>query len=128
VEAGLADKDPVASPSGPAVPREVLAAVLNRLPVPEGAPMDVEYLDVRVRGEQGGRPAEHRALARFDPSPEGLSAGAFGTAIPIAVTARWMADGRVPAGVQPPETAFDAVAFVAELEAEGVAFSTELLR
>ena len=128
VEVGLADTDPVATPSGPAVPREVLAAVLGRLPVPEGAPTDVEYLDVRVRGEKDGSPAEHRALARFDPSPEGLSAGAFGTAIPIAVTARWMAEGRVPAGVHPPETAFDAGAFVAELEAEGVRFSTELVR
>lgn len=124
---GLASAEPVATPSGEAVPREVLAAVLNRLPVPEGEPNDVEFLDVRVVGTKDGRPAEHRALARFDPSPEGLSAGAFGTAIPIAVTAHWMAEGRVPPGVHPPETAFDAAAFVAELGREGVEIRTELL-
>ena len=124
---GLASAVPVATPSGEAVPREVLAAVLNRLPVPEGETNDVEFLDVRVIGTKDGGPAEHRALARFDPSPEGLSAGAFGTAIPIAVTARWMAEGRVPPGVHPPETAFDAAAFVAELGREGVAIRTEPL-
>ncbi|HEX5950805.1 MAG TPA: saccharopine dehydrogenase C-terminal domain-containing protein, partial [Actinomycetota bacterium] len=124
---GLASAEPVPTPSGTAVPREVLATVLDRLPVPEGEPNDVEFLDVRVVGTKDGRPAEHRALARFDPSPEGLSAGAFGTAIPIAVTARWMAEGRVPPGVHPPETAFDAGSFVVELEREGVEVRTELL-
>jgi saccharopine dehydrogenase (NAD+, L-lysine-forming) len=126
VRVGLASTEPVATPSGEAVPREVLAAVLNRMPAPSGEPNDVEFLDVRVAGMKQGRPAEHRALARFDPSPEGLSAGAFGTAIPIALTARWMAAGRVAPGVHPPELALDPEAFVAELEAEGVTFQTEL--
>jgi saccharopine dehydrogenase (NAD+, L-lysine-forming) len=125
-QVGLASTEPVATPSGEVVPREVLAAVLDRMPVPEGEPNDVEFLDVRVAGTKDGQPAEHRALARFDPSPEGLSAGAFGTAIPVAVTARWMAGGRVAPGVHAPELAFDAEAFVADLEAEGVAFRTEL--
>jgi saccharopine dehydrogenase (NAD+, L-lysine-forming) len=124
---GLASAEPVTTASGDTVPREVLAAALSRLPVPVGEPNDVEFLDVRVVGTKGGRPAEHRALARFDPSPERLSAGAFGTAIPIAVTARWLAEGRVPAGVHPPETAFDAATFIAELGREGVEVRTELL-
>jgi hypothetical protein len=67
-----------------------------------------------------------RELARLEPPPEPLSAGAFGTAIPITLAVRWMAEGRVPPGVHPPETAFDPAAFVAELEREGVTFSTEL--
>ena len=123
---GLASAEPVRTPSGKVVPREVLAAVLDRLPMPEGEPNDVEFIDVRVVGTKDGRPAEHRALARFDPSPEGLSAGAFGTAIPIAVTARWMAEGRVPPGVHPPETAFDAADLIAELEREGIEVRAEL--
>jgi saccharopine dehydrogenase-like NADP-dependent oxidoreductase len=126
VAAGLASTKPVETPSGPAIPREVLAAVLGRLPGGDAEAHDVEYLDVRVAGERGGSRSVVRELARFDPSPEGLSAGAFGTAIPITVSARWQADGRVPAGVHPPETAFDAEAFVAELEREGVSFSTDL--
>lgn len=123
---GLASSDPVPTESGPVVPRDVLAAVLSRLPVAEGAPNDVEYLDVRVAGEKDGRPTVHRALARFVPTPEGIGGGTFGTAIPIAVTARWMAEGRIPPGVHPPEIAFDAEAFIAELEREGVTFQSEL--
>ena len=74
VDVGLASTDPVDTPSGPVVPREVLTAVLNRLPTSEGEPRDVEYLDVRVTGEKGG-PAVHRALARFDPQPGGAVGG-----------------------------------------------------
>jgi saccharopine dehydrogenase (NAD+, L-lysine-forming) len=127
VSLGLAGRDPVDTPSGEAVPREVLTALLDRLPSSDAQPNDVEYLDVRVAGTREGSPATVRALARFDPSPEGLSAGAFGTAIPIAVAVRWMADGRVEPGVHPPETAFDAAAFVEALEAKGVTFSIEVM-
>ncbi len=126
VGVGLASRDPVMTSNGPVVPREVLAAVLQGMPVPDGEPNDVEFLDVRVSGEKDGRPAVARELARFQPSPEGLSAGAFGTAIPIAVTARWQAAGRVGAGVHPPETAFEPGMFVADLEREGVSFTSEL--
>ena len=90
-------------------------------------PSDREVIDVRVVGTSGGAPATYLSLASFEPSPEGLSAGAFGTAIPIATTVRWLAEGRVPAGVHPPETAFDPAAFVADLEREGVGFAGELL-
>jgi saccharopine dehydrogenase-like NADP-dependent oxidoreductase len=128
VEVGLAGTEPVVTSAGEVAPREVLAAVLGRLPAPEGEPNDVEFLDVRVAGEEDGRPAVHRALARFDPSPERLSAGAFGTALPIAVAARWQAEGRVTPGVHAPETAFDPEPFIAELQAGGVEFRTELLR
>lgn len=127
VEVGLADSEPVTTRSGPAVPREVLAAVLAKLPEPQGPPRDVEFLDVRVAGEKDGKPATHRALAEFLPTPEGIGAGAFGTALPITIAVRWMAEGRVPPGVHPPETAFDAQAFVAECEREGVRFRTDLL-
>ncbi len=124
---GMASAEAVHTPSGTAVPREVLGAVLSRLPTSDGEANDIEYLDVRVAGQKEGRPVVHRGLARFDPSPEGLSAGAFGTAIPIAVAVRWMAEGRIGPGVHPPETAFDAQAFVSELEREGVVFETSLV-
>jgi lysine 6-dehydrogenase len=127
VEAGLASRDPVMTSRGPVVPREVLAAVLNRFSAPGGEPADREVIDVRVAGIKDGTEAVFRAVARFSPSPEGLSAGAFGTAIPIATTVRWQAEGRVPPGVYPPETAFEARAFVRDLEGEGVRVETGLL-
>jgi saccharopine dehydrogenase (NAD+, L-lysine-forming) len=124
---GLASRDPVMTPNGPVVPREVLVSVLNAMTIAEGESSDREVIDVRVAGTKGGREAVVRELAHLQPSPEGLSAGAFGTAIPIAVTARWMAQGRVPPGVHPPESAFEAQAFVDDLEREGVGFSSEVL-
>jgi lysine 6-dehydrogenase len=126
VDIGLAGRDPVPTPAGDVIPRDVLTAVLNRMASDEGEPNDVEFLDIRVEGEIDGRAVTARELARFEPSPEGLSAGAFGTAIPITVTARWQAEGRVAPGVHPPEWAFDPEAFTAELEREGVVFSSEL--
>jgi saccharopine dehydrogenase (NAD+, L-lysine-forming) len=124
---GLASRDPVMTPSGPVVPREVLAAVLTPMTVAEGDPSDREIIDVRVAGTKDGREAVVRCLVHLQPSPEGLSAGAFGTAIPIAVASRWMAQGRVPAGVHPPETAFEAEGFLAELQGEGVRLSREVV-
>jgi saccharopine dehydrogenase-like NADP-dependent oxidoreductase len=125
---GMASDRPVQTPSGAVVPREALAAVLSAMPSSDGEPHDVEFLDVRVAGSKDGAHAVCRCLARFDPSPEGLSAGAFGTAIPITVAVRWLAEGRVRPGVHPPESAFDAAEIVAELEREGVTFSLELGR
>jgi lysine 6-dehydrogenase len=120
---GLASREPVRTSAGEVAPREVLTAVLNQLPAPDGEPNDVEYVDVRVVGEKGGKPATWRGLAKFLPTKEGLSCGAFGTAIPIAIAARWMAAGQVDLGVHPPETAFDLDAFTEDLRAEGVEIS-----
>ena len=129
VLAGLASRDPVMTSAGPVVPRDVLAAVLNRLSAIDETdrPRDREVIDVRVAGRNDGDAAVYRSLASFTPPPEGLSAGAFGTSIPVATAVRWLAEGRVPLGVHPPETAFDAGAFVADLEREGVGFAGELL-
>lgn len=125
-EIGMVSNEPVDTADGRVVPREVTAAVLDRLPVNEGPPRDVEYLDVRVAGTKDGKPAKWRGLAKLTPPPEGMAGGAFGTALPIAVTARWMAYGKVSPGVHPAELAFDNADFIAELEREGVEFTFSL--
>jgi saccharopine dehydrogenase-like NADP-dependent oxidoreductase len=122
IELGLASREPVPTSAGDVVPREVLAAVLGRLPRSEGPERDVEFLDVVVKGTQDGRAATFLGRSRFEPQPEGIGGGAFGTSIPIAVTARWLAEGRIPAGVHPPEAALAPEEFLAELEREGVRF------
>jgi lysine 6-dehydrogenase len=126
VDLGLAGEEPVDTSAGPIVPRDVLRAVLARIPSPQGPPRDLEILVVQARGTLDGRPATFTAEARYEPQPEGISAGAFGTAIPIVVAAMWLAKGRIPAGVHPPETAFPAGEFVDELVAEGVGLRTTL--
>ena len=122
----MVSNEPVDTPNGRVTPREVAAAVLDRMAVHEGQPRDVEYLDVRVAGTKDGKPAKWRGLAKFTPPPEGMSAGAFGTALPIALTARWMAVGKVSPGVYPAELAHDNAEFIAELEREGVEFTFSL--
>ncbi len=120
VDLGLASEEPLQTPSGPAVPREVLLAILARIPAPEGPPRDAEVLDVAATGTLNGRSARFLGRARFAPTREGIGAGAFGTSIPIAVAARWLAEGRGAPGVHPPERAFDARRFLDDLVAEGV--------
>ena len=126
VELGLASRQPVALASGDVVPRELLLALLRRLPAPSGPPADVEFLDVRATGTVDGAPASFLGRSRFDPRPEGIGGGPFGTSAPIAVAARWLAGGRVPPGVHPPEDAFDPEPFLEGLAAEGVAFEVVL--
>jgi saccharopine dehydrogenase-like NADP-dependent oxidoreductase len=120
IELGLASEQPVRTRSGTAVPREVLTAVLDRLGASDGPPRDVEILVVRVSGTREGRAARVRCDATFRPTAEGISAGAFGTASPMAVAAMWLATGRVEPGVKSPEEAFEAEGFVADLRREGV--------
>ena len=105
---------------GTVVPRDLLIKLLNRLPESEEAPHDVECLDVRVEGIKDGAPATVFERAMFHPTHDGLSAGSFGTAIPIATMARWQAGRRVGPGVHPPELAVRVEEFLVALEAEGV--------
>jgi saccharopine dehydrogenase-like NADP-dependent oxidoreductase len=124
---GLAETSPVTVGDASVAPRDVLLALLRRMPAPDGPPTDHEVLEVRASGTVGGKPATFLGRATFVPQPEGVGAGAFGTAIPIAVAARWLAEGRVEPGVHPPETAFDADGFLKVLEAEGVRLEISVL-
>jgi saccharopine dehydrogenase (NAD+, L-lysine-forming) len=126
VNLGLTDERPLETAGGPVSPREILMQALSRLPAVQGPPQDVEAIDVIVTGAREGRAATFTGTTVFRPTPEGIGAGTFGTALPIGVAARWQADGRVPPGVHPPETAFDATAFLDELAAEGVEVRTSL--
>jgi lysine 6-dehydrogenase len=117
---GLAGEQPVETSSGPVAPRDLVKALLARVPPPRGPATDVEALVVRAEGTLGGRDAAFTATAMLHPTAEGIGGGAFGTALPIATAARWLADRRVPAGCHPPETALPAAEFLEELVREGV--------
>jgi len=123
---GLTDTEPIETSAGAVVPRELLLRLLSRLPSPDAMPQDVEAVDVIVVGTKDGRPATFTGTTIFRPTPEGIGAGTFGTAIPIAVCVRWMAEGRVEPGVHPPENAFDAEAFLGALVDEGVEVSSRV--
>jgi saccharopine dehydrogenase-like NADP-dependent oxidoreductase len=116
---GLSSEQPVQTSSGPVVPRELLVGVLNRLADTNGGPRDVEATVARVTGNRAGRRATFEGIVLVEPPPEGITAGAFGTALPIAIAAPWLAEGRVEPGVHPPETAFSAEEFMEAYAAEG---------
>jgi lysine 6-dehydrogenase len=116
---GLSSEQPVETPSGSVVPRDLLVGVLNRLSQSNGGPRDVEATVVRVTGTRGGRRGTFEGTVLVEPPPEGITAGAFGTALPIAIAAPWLAEGRVEPGVHPPETAFSAEEFLEAYAAEG---------
>lgn len=120
VDVGLASEEPVDTSSGRVVPRDLLRTLLSRLPPASGPSRDIEVLVVRATGTQDGRPATVVAEATFEPQPEGIGGGAFGTALPMAVAARWLAESRVPPGVHPPETALPAEPFIRDLQDEGM--------
>jgi lysine 6-dehydrogenase len=122
VDVGLASEEPVDTSSGRVVPRDLLRTLLSRLPPASGPSRDIEVLVVRSTGTLDGRPATVVAEATFEPQPEGIGGGAFGTALPMAVAARWLAEGRVPPGVHPPEIALSAEPFVQDLQDEGMKF------
>jgi len=118
VELGLAATQPVRVGEADVAPRDLLLAVLGGLPptLAEAHEMTI----VEVEGTAEGGHALFVGTASFEDAPEGTPAGAFGTALPITVAARWLAEGRVPAGVHPPETGLEAEPFLRELGAEGV--------
>src|SRR5439155_24479148 len=80
VQLGLASEQSETVSGGTVVPRELLVKLLNRLPESEEVPHDVECIDARVEGVKNGEPATVLERAMFQPTPEGLSAGSFGTA------------------------------------------------
>jgi saccharopine dehydrogenase-like NADP-dependent oxidoreductase len=121
VDLGLASEDPLETPSGKVIPRELLRALLGRGSTDETAPRDVEVLEVTAAGSRNGGPATVVGTARFDPSPEGIGAGAFGTSIPLVIATRWLAERRIPPGVHPPETALEPDPFLDEVRGQGAA-------
>jgi saccharopine dehydrogenase-like NADP-dependent oxidoreductase len=116
---GLSSAEPVETSSGPVVPRELLVGVLNQMAQSDGAPRDVEATVVQVTGTRAGRRATFVGTVVVEPPPEGITAGAFGTALPIAIAAPWLAGGKVEPGVHPPENAFSAEEFIEAYAAEG---------
>jgi lysine 6-dehydrogenase len=116
---GLSSEEPIPTSTGPITPREILIGVLDRLRASEGPPRDIESTVVRVTGTRGGRRARFVGTVMVEPPPEGITAGAFGTALPIAIAAPWLAEGRVEPGVHPPENAVPAEGFLQAYAAEG---------
>jgi lysine 6-dehydrogenase len=104
-------------------PRDVLLAVVGRIPKPTDVVLDdVDYLMGVVRGEKDGRRLEWRVRAMVPAhKPFGAGGGDVDTGIPPAIVARMLARGDIAGpGVFVPEQIVPCEAFFAEFARWGV--------
>ena len=117
-EFGFASSDPVTLDGAVVSPRDFLIAMMkdyvppatDYIAPPKRQPPDWEKeIVTEVHGTEDGRPVVYRMSTL-------TVKGALPTGVVPARGAMWQADGRVEAGVHPPELAFDPGPFLKQLE------------
>lgn len=115
---GFAGREPVEVQGQPVVPRDLLVTLLSAyvppitefLAPPRNHPPDwVKEIVTEVRGTKAGRTVTYR-LGTL------TCKGALPTGVAPARAAIWLAEGRIPPGVHPPEAVLDPDPFFKELE------------
>lgn len=118
VDFGFAGEEPVDVKGEPVVPRDLMEALMGEhvppieafLAPPENQPPDwVKEIVTEVRGQKDGEDKTFRVGTV-------MCKGAQPTGSAPARAAIWMAQGRIPAGVYPPEQVIDPEPFLRELE------------
>jgi saccharopine dehydrogenase-like NADP-dependent oxidoreductase len=122
VDLGFAGREPVEVSGTEVVPRDLLVALMGRhvppitdfLAPPANQPPDwTKEIVTEVRGTRDGERLTYR-LGTL------TLKGALPTGAAPAVAAHYLGQGRVPAGVYPPEQVIDPSAFFRDLEARGI--------
>jgi saccharopine dehydrogenase-like NADP-dependent oxidoreductase len=115
---GFAGREPVEVDGQQVVPRELLVALMSKyvppisefLAPPKNQPPDwTKEIVTEVRGTKDGREVTYR-LGTL------TCKGALPTGTAPARTAIWLAEGRIPSGVHPPEAVIEPGPFFKELE------------
>lgn len=121
-EFGLHQRQPITVNGQPVIPRDVILALLagNVPPItdflapPRNQPPDwTKEIVTEVRGTAAGQPVTYR-LGTLTVK------GSLPTGVAPAVAAIWLAEGRIPPGVHPPEAVLDPETFFAELDRRGI--------
>jgi saccharopine dehydrogenase-like NADP-dependent oxidoreductase len=126
VQLGLADTTPLAAPGIKVVPRDLLRALLARLPPPRPAgPIDRhEILRVRVLGSAGGPPEAVTVDCHAGPDAGGGVGPDIDTGAPPSIAAQLLGDELpVRPGVFAPEAVIPWLPFRRELERRGMTVS-----
>ena len=115
---GFAGREPVEVKGQPVVPRDLLVAMMSQyvppitdfLAPPKNQPPDwAKEIVTEVRGTKDGKSLTYR-LGTL------TCKGALPTGVAPARTAIWLAEGRIPPGVYPPEAVIEPEPFFKELE------------
>ena len=119
---GFASCTPVPAGETTVAPRDLLVTLMRAyvppitsfLEPPESQPPDwSEEIVTEVRGTRYGRPVTYRLGTTAVKGPQLTGASA-------SIAAQWLAEGRIPPGVHPPETALEPLPFFKELEKRGM--------
>ena len=115
---GFAGEEPVEVNGGPVVPRDLLVALMSQyvppisdfLAPPKSKPPEwTKEIVTEVRGRKDGKQVVYRVGTL-------TCKGALPTGVAPARAAIWLAEGRIPPGVHPPEVVIDPLPFFKELE------------
>jgi saccharopine dehydrogenase-like NADP-dependent oxidoreductase len=121
-EFGLHHRQPITVNGQSVIPRDVILALLSGnvppladfLAPPRRQPPDwTKEIVTEVRGAKEGREITYR-LGTLTVK------GSLPTGVAPAIAAVWLAEGRIPPGVHPPEAVLDPETFFAELRAHGM--------
>ncbi len=119
---GFAGQEPVEVGGQQVVPRDLLVALMSKyvpsisefLAPPKNQPPDwTKEIVTEVRGAKNGRAMIYRVGTL-------TCKGALPTGVAPARTAIWLAEGRIPPGVHPPEAVIEPEPFFKELEERGI--------
>ncbi len=119
---GLASTESIQVRGQKVSPRDVLQALVDKLPRTEAPPDDNEVLRVVVEGKEKGRRVRYTldAFAEAD-RKRGLSAVSIDTGAPPSIVAQKVARGEIrQRGVHPPETCIDPEPFFEEIARRGM--------
>ncbi|MBI4533572.1 MAG: saccharopine dehydrogenase NADP-binding domain-containing protein [Candidatus Melainabacteria bacterium] len=117
VELGFGSSEPVSLAEGPAVPRKVLAKLLERFPTPNEDPDDCEVIRVDVKGTKNRKKSLVRMETTVYSHPHWkVSCGALDTGVPPSIVAQMVGQGLISdKGVLPPEVCVPPEPFFHEL-------------
>ena len=119
---GFAGREPVEVRGTSVVPRDLLNTLMGGyvppltsfLDPPVNQPPDwTKEIVTEVHGTRKGEPVTYR-LGTLTVK------GSLPTGVVPSIVAQWLTEGRIPAGVHPPERALDPKPFFAELEKRGI--------
>ena len=122
VDLGFGSNEPIRVQGVEVSPREVLARLLEMVPVEPVEPQDCDVLRVLVSGEADGQRVEITNQMVVLPYRRwGISAGALDTGVPLAIAGRMLARGEITRrGCHGPEICVPAAPFFQELARYGM--------